>query len=346
MNAITASDSAVGLIDWIARHTGILAWMRGRCLDGITILMYHKVLPRHLASIYPLRNLVVNVQLFKQQMSWLAENFEVVTIHDAMVRLDQRLGQGVHGQRPLACVTFDDGYRDNFEHASPVLESLGLRATFFVSTGFIEGEALWFDRAAFAWQYDPVAAMKGTRFAESNCGEALHSVTTLDGWVGGMKKMSSESRNAILDALESSTMMPDEIFGPMTIEQIGELAGRGHEIGAHSVTHPILTEISDASLRMEMAQPRARLQAWTGQHVQGFCYPNGAYDERVIAAVREAGYQYGCTVSRGIATRSGDRMALPRRAILSSSRHETIEDGYQSEVVGWHDWLRRKRKRH
>ena len=106
----------------------------------------------------------------------------------------------------------------------------------------------------------------------------------------------------------------------MTTEQIQELACRGHEIGSHSVTHSMLTTLSDESLRVEMERSRTRLQSWTRRNVDGFCYPEGDYDERVMKAARAAGYSYGCTVNRGIVASASDRMALPRRAILPSSR--------------------------
>jgi peptidoglycan/xylan/chitin deacetylase (PgdA/CDA1 family) len=309
--------------------------------------MYHKVLPKELSATYALRNLVVDVTTFKQQMAWLAKHFNVMTVRNAVKLFEPDSETKNTDQRPIACVTFDDGYLDNFQYAAPVLDSFGLQGTFFITTGFVEGTPLWFDRATHVWQRDSERAIKVAKNTAFEGSDALFKATSLDAWLGGMKRISPASRATVIDAIDNDTsaMMSNIIFAPMNPDQICELATRGHEIGAHSVTHPILTDISDASLQIEIEQPRARLREWTGRPVEGFCYPNGNHDERIMNATHNAGYHYGCTVKRGMATSFSHRMALPRRAILASSRHETIGEGYQAEVVGWHDWLRKGKKR-
>lgn len=91
------------------------------------ILMYHSVHPRH--------SLAVEPRLFRQQIAWLVENYRVVT-------LDQYIESKVAGNLPAswAAVTFDDGYRDNYVHAYPVLKEFACPATIFVASSFIETE--------------------------------------------------------------------------------------------------------------------------------------------------------------------------------------------------------------
>jgi peptidoglycan/xylan/chitin deacetylase (PgdA/CDA1 family) len=77
----------------------------------------------------------------------------------------------------------------------------------------------------------------------------------------------------------------------LTDDQIRYLAAEGHEIEAHTIHHPDLTTLSDDQLRAELTEPRAKLQALTGQPVDFLAYPYGAYDNRVIAAAHAAGYR-------------------------------------------------------
>ena len=77
----------------------------------------------------------------------------------------------------------------------------------------------------------------------------------------------------------------------LTDDQIRYLANEGHEIEAHSIHHPDLTTLSDDQLRAELTEPRAALQALTGQPVDFLAYPYGAYNTRVIAATQAAGYR-------------------------------------------------------
>jgi len=121
---------AASAIDRAARMSGVLAWMRRRCKGGITILMYHRVLPIDFAPKYPFQNLVVDVPTFEQHMAWLATRFRMLTLREAAAALDGPHRDLLNGPLPVACVTFDDGYCDNADHAAPILEQHGLRRPF------------------------------------------------------------------------------------------------------------------------------------------------------------------------------------------------------------------------
>ncbi|MET7988386.1 MULTISPECIES: polysaccharide deacetylase family protein [unclassified Streptomyces] len=86
-------------------------------------------------------------------------------------------------------------------------------------------------------------------------------------------------------------------------------ASEGMEVGSHGLTHVDLTKADDAVLHAEVAQSRAVLSDLIGAHVDGFCYPYGTIDRRVVDAVRDAGYGYGCAIDPGALT---GPYALPR----------------------------------
>lgn len=86
-------------------------------------------------------------------------------------------------------------------------------------------------------------------------------------------------------------------------------ACEGVEVGSHGLTHVDLTKADDTVLRAEVAESRAVLSELIGAHVDGFCYPYGTVDRRVVDAVRDAGYGYGCAIDPGPLT---GPYALPR----------------------------------
>lgn len=90
---------------------------------------------------------------------------------------------------------------------------------------------------------------------------------------------------------------------------IRRAAAAGVEIGSHGLTHTDLTKADDVTLRAEVANSRMLLEELTGAPVDGFCYPYGTVDSRVVAAVRKAGYGYACAIDPG--PLSGPH-ALPR----------------------------------
>lgn len=106
--------------------------------------------------------------------------------------------------------------------------------------------------------------------------------------------------------------------GPLPLmgwSQIREWAGRGVSFGSHSLTHPLLTGLDDASLRAEVTDSKKLLEDRLGTAVHHFCYPYGDCDERVVAAVREAGYRTACTTRRGNVRAGADPLQLPRISV-------------------------------
>ena len=113
----------------------------------------------------------------------------------------------------------------------------------------------------------------------------------------------------------------------LTWPQIGELAGMGHEIGAHSQTHPQLDTLSCRPMRREIAGSRARLQAGTGLPIESFAYPHGYSDARVRRAVREAGFTSAASVKNALSPPDDPLFTLARLMVMTT----TTDD----EFAGW-----------
>lgn len=101
----------------------------------------------------------------------------------------------------------------------------------------------------------------------------------------------------------------------MSTEQLLQWQAAGMEIGAHTRTHPRLTQCSDAELHDEIYLCKAELENRLGTEVSQFCYPYGDHDDRVADAVRSAGFADATTTIRGHAQPGGDPMRWPRMAI-------------------------------
>src|SRR5262245_15768822 len=109
----------------------------GGSAGRLTILIFHRVLPAH----DPLNQDEPDAQEFEQRMQWVRSWFTVLPLAEAA----QRRAAGTLPARALS-ITFDDGYADNCTIAAPILNRLGLNATFFIATGFIGGGCMWNDR--------------------------------------------------------------------------------------------------------------------------------------------------------------------------------------------------------
>lgn len=108
-------------------------------------------------------------------------------------------------------------------------------------------------------------------------------------------------------------------------EQIEHLQAQGVEIGAHSATHGFLTQYGSSALGHELVAPRKMLEERLGTNVPSFAYPQGDYDDRVVQAVRAAGYATATTVDQGRAGRKSDPLRLPRLLVSNNTAPDVMK---------------------
>ena len=309
-------------VERAAHWSGLLARFEREARSGLTILTYHRVLPDEQCADYPFPSLVMPVTAFRAQMEHLARRCDVSTVGAAFERLRAGRPSGV----PLVAVTFDDGYDDNRAVAARVLDELGLRATFFVVTKFVEERReLWFDRAA------RVSSELGRSPEETAV--AIESLKSLD----------PAARDAAIDGWSTKRAdgsvrgrAPVATFSPMTREDVTALSRSGHEIAAHTESHAVLTHVDDATLARELAGAKRTLEAWTGTAVDGLAYPNGDHDARVVEQAIRTGYRWACTTQGGRNDRSTDVLRLKRVDVtptrVTDHRGDYSEIAFRSEI--------------
>ena len=132
----------------------------------------------------------------------------------------------------------------------------------------------------------------------------------------------------------------------MRLEQVVAMAKAGHEIAAHTVTHPVLTSEPIESVRRELVESKRQIEVWTGVPVVGFCYPNGSWNDEVRQACIDAGFTYATTTRRHLNMATDDALTLGRRWI-SPDNTTGLRGGHSTsvfaaEVLGLHDYLRDK----
>jgi peptidoglycan/xylan/chitin deacetylase (PgdA/CDA1 family) len=98
----------------------------------------------------------------------------------------------------------------------------------------------------------------------------------------------------------------------MTADELRELCAAGYEISSHGMTHAHLTELSDAELRVEVADSKKLIEDLIGAPVAGFGYPYGQWDARIREAVMEAGYVYAASTRKGVIRPGQDMYDIPR----------------------------------
>jgi peptidoglycan/xylan/chitin deacetylase (PgdA/CDA1 family) len=277
-----------------------------RCLS---VLAYHRVLAQH----DPLLPGEPTAEQFEARMRWVAANFDVLPLIEAVHALrENRLPR-----RALA-ISFDDGYRDNYENALPILRHMNLPATFFIATGFLDGGCMFNDLVIEA-----VRQACGPQLELDDLGLGCHRLAsdevrgrTIERILSRLKYFEPKrrSRAALEIAKRAGARAPTQLM--MSSEQVRALPAAGMALGAHTVTHPILAEIPLRRAREEMSAGRARLEQISGAPVRLFAYPNGTplrdYTPEHAALARELGFEGAVSSAWGAARPGDDLFQIPR----------------------------------
>lgn len=219
------------------------------------------------------------------------------------------------GRRVL--ITFDDGYRDNYEIAFPLLRSHGLRATFFLATEFLDRpHAAWWDEIAWMVRHaNGDAPLTGTKLSSEGLLPGGVSLATddRDAWIGELtaryKTLPGGDSERFLDRLAHATGSgrcgtSDAEGLWMTWEMARELHATGMSIGGHTVTHPVLARIPPERQREEIAGCARRLAEELDVEMRWFAYPVGARDTFTRTTqdiLRDAGVELAFSFYGGLA---------------------------------------------
>jgi peptidoglycan/xylan/chitin deacetylase (PgdA/CDA1 family) len=278
---------------------------RGR----LSILIFHRVLDRP----DPLAPFEPDVTRFEACMRWIRGWFNVLPLTHAIDLLDG----GTLPPRALS-ITFDDGYADNELLAAPILERLGMTATFFVATGFLGGGTMWNDRVIEAIRScaSTVLDENAAGLGRFEIGSIVQRRDAISAILKAIKHLEPERRDAAVDALVAAAGGKSDVPLMMQPDQVRRLRARGMGIGAHTISHPILARLGEADARHEIARSKSDLEHLLDERIDLFAYPNGMPDQDYrsghVAMVRECGFKAAVSTAWGAASVRSDRFQLPR----------------------------------
>lgn len=275
----------------------------------LSILIFHRVLEEP----DPLFPDEMHARRFDEVCTWLKRWFQVLPLDFAV----QALNAGALPAR-AACITFDDGYADNFKVAMPILQRHGLAATFFVATGFLDGGRMWNDtiiesvRACGQAKLDlsPIGLGRHQVEGTSNKRVAIHAL------INAIKYQPVADRVAVTQQLAglAKASLPDNLM--MTSAEVKSMRAAGMQIGAHTLSHPILARLGEAQAREEIQGSKSYLEKLLGERIGLFAYPNGKpgedYSPENIETVRSLGFDAAVSTQWGV-SRPGDDLFQIRR---------------------------------
>ncbi len=317
------------------------------------ILMYHRIAEEDIDP-WSLR---VTPQHF-------AEHLEILRQHTQPVSLKQLSQAHKEGNIPdrAVAITFDDGYANNLYQAKPILEKYEIPATVFVTTDYLEQpREFWWDELervllqpgqlpqqlslTIAGKQHQWELGEASNYSESEAwknrdcqawksqpGSRLHFYYCV--WQQ-LQPLSPEQRQPLLAEIKAwanhQSSASRLTHRPLTIAELPQIeAGGIIELGAHTISHPLLSEQSIAVQQQEITQSKIALEKFLDRPVHSFAYPFGAYRAETVPLVREAGFDCACSTVETTVWRKSDRWQLPRFEVQNWDKAE-----FERRLLSW-----------
>lgn len=277
----------------------------------VFILFYHKV--DYNAA--PFFGVAVGPDVFERQIRFLKRHYKIVDL-SALNQLEQL---DLTYSTDVIVITFDDGYRNNYTHAFPILKKYNVPATIFLATDYIgNNQLLWHDK--LSWILYKAVNLPGSRrlmkfeLSQEIIGEVERflaadssgRVSILRSLVALLKAYSAQERGEVIkrlaEACRVNTWPGDDERPMLSWDEVIEMSKYGISFGSHSMSHPVLSDISVEEARREIVESKNIIEEQIQKPVTTFAYPYGKYrdyTDEVTKVLFDEGFEYACTTTVG-----------------------------------------------
>lgn len=283
--------------------------LASRDANGTSILTFHRVLPKF----DPYRPGEPTVEEFEELVQFLSDNFVVSRLDESI--LEERSSVG--GQRVV--ISFDDGYADNYEIAYPVLKKYGTPAVFFVASGMLDTGNMWNDVVLDSIRLANTESLDLRKFdlGMVDIGGPTEKLRAIVNVLRSVKYLECSQRNHIANSIRMLAGVGELVSPMMSTTQLKRLSeDELCQIGGHTVTHPILSNLSSTQAGDEIEGGKKQLERIIEKPITCFAYPNGIpgtdYARKHVGLVSEAGFTLAVTTSPGGVGINSDPLQLSR----------------------------------
>lgn len=297
----------------LAWHSGSTSRSLRSAPDGLYIFNFHRIGDAAGTAFDP-NVFSCSAPALNRHIAVIRNHFELITPQD----LPSLMGGGKRGR--YALLTFDDGYRDNYSEALPVLVDNGVSALFFICTGFIDSrEPPWWDKVAFMVRHSAQTeiSLNGQRIRIAG----QKSATAIRDVLREFKLLSTATEEKLLmlqELLKPQINMPeDSLF--MTWDELAEVKAAGIVIGSHTLRHDKLSHLSRQEQEQELRESKRLLDSRLDQDTVHLAYPVGGLDSftrETQQIAGDTGYRYAFTTEQHLNSGASlDPLALGRFSV-------------------------------
>ncbi len=210
--------------------------------------------------------------------------------------------------RNAAILTFDDGYKDFYINAYPILKKHGIPASVFLVVDFIGTDRMfWWDKLT-----NIIFSAKSGSFDSCDINDEKEKEELLLRTLKKMKSFEDAQKTDYLNMMEEELSGEGGIGDNLNWDDVREMRGNGISFESHSMSHLALTQVSLQKAKEEILNSKTRIEQETKKKVSVFCYPHGAYNEMLKDIVKGSGYDCAVTVRNRISSLNDDLFELGR----------------------------------
>lgn len=296
--------------------TGLLRWARLRIAKlGVVVITLHRILPdEQYDSAQAPPGMAVRASTFERFLDYLSRHCECVHTTDATP------GQAKE-RRPRLALTFDDGWKDNFETALPISRKYGIPFTVFVCPQMMtRRESFWTSQAGSLW----AAAQRTGKLDVISTLYGAEAGRSADSLIESLKHVSPKDRETLINRMRAALQPYVQGAGVepsdemLTWREVKEMSAAGITFGSHTNTHAILTDIPLSDALQELTESKKAIEAELSTCLL-FAYPNGDWSPDVRDAVAQSGYLAAFINSPGIWQEQSHRLSIPRINVWEGS---------------------------
>ncbi len=280
--------------------------------EKVIVLAYHRIFDYNDDDCLFDKELIsATCEDFDWQIRYIKKNYNVISLDE----FSDIVNNNAKIKKKSVLITFDDGFSDNYYNAFPVLKKHVTPATFFISTDYINQKCLfWFDKVAYI--------IKATSHCEV-CFSWLDEKVSISPDLNGrdelikqvlskLKQVDNDDRLVLINEIQEKLGFNDSVETvssnyPMTWENVIEMNNNGMSFGSHSVTHPILSKVSNSELHDELFDSKAIIEKKLNTHCESLAYPSGkegTFSLVVQDMAKSMGYKLGFAYMQGVNYRS------------------------------------------
>jgi peptidoglycan/xylan/chitin deacetylase (PgdA/CDA1 family) len=246
------------------------------------VINYHRIVEDFASSAKTsIPSMLVSRRMLERHLDWLGRRFRFISLDELGARLEAKDGR----EDPVAAITFDDGYRDFYDHALPVLKRKGVPAAVFVVTDLVGTRRVQI--------HDRLYLLLARRFRPGSGAPGPFEATRVL-----LETLPQAGLEEVIRKLELEDPISEDTFRPfysLTWELLDEIHRAGVTIGSHTRTHVLMTKESRQRMLEEAAGARQEIEGRLGTKVRHFAYPSGYFNTAAVDAVATAGYGFGYT---------------------------------------------------